>query len=284
MAAKKTPSEHMPEPDVEVPEAVESAAEVEAIVRKVHGFNVKRWNDVLRRSEEANDGMTPTVDRQGRFHAPKDGYIDPDSDRIYRGGSYLPFPEEYYMDGGELRFRGGSFSSSKGWRYQERIRMSKADAGALMTISEELIAKENGAFSGYFEVSMGKAWEEGDITVCYAYIKAAYKPVLEAILRFASKHEHKRPVVEPVVFPVWPEERRKITGTIISTKAYPSSFGGSSVWKMLVQADDGNKTFGSHPTSLAAHAGDRVEFEAKVVMKEPGFYYFKNPKNAGPSA
>lgn len=92
MATKKTPSEHMPEPDVAVPDAVETVAEVEAVVRKVHAFNVKRWNDVLRRSEEANDGMTPTVDRQGRFHAPKDGYIDPDSDRVYRGGSYLPFP------------------------------------------------------------------------------------------------------------------------------------------------------------------------------------------------
>lgn len=184
------------------------------------------------------------------------------------------------MDGGELRFRGGSFSSGKGWRYQERIRMASVDAGALMASAEELVAKDNGAFSVYFEVGMGKAWEEAGVTVCYAYIKAAYKPVLEAIMRFASKHEHKRPVAEPVVYPVWEEGRRKIVGTIVSAKAYPNSFGPGHVFKMLVQSEDGNKTFGSVPSSFDGTDGDKIEFEAKVVMKEPGFYYFKNPTKA----
>lgn len=277
MATKNLATTHMPEPEIELSAVTGTIADVELVVQKVHAYNVKRWQDVLRRSEEANEGWTPTVDRNGRCHAPRDGYIDPETERVYRGGSYLPFPEDYYMDSdGGMRFRGGSYTSSKGWRHQERVKMPVSAAVALGEAAEALLTKDGGSYGGYFEVGAGKSWSADGVDVCYAYIKAAYLPVLGALLAYARKDEYVPPVVE---YPVWEEARRTIVGVVLTIKQYPSPFGGTDT-KMIVQADDGNKTFGTVPASLEVEAGERVSFDATVKMKEPGFYYFKRPTNA----
>jgi hypothetical protein len=60
-----------------IPEAVSIAME-NAAPRSVEEC-------ILERFPEA------TIDRNGRPHAPHDGYIDPIFGRVYRGGEYLPF-------------------------------------------------------------------------------------------------------------------------------------------------------------------------------------------------
>jgi hypothetical protein len=280
--------EHMPEPDIQTPAQVQTIDELESVVQKVHAFNTARWERLIQRSADYNHGLSPKVDKNGRYHAPKDGYMDADTDRIYHGGAYLPFPEEYYMDSdsGQIRFRGGNWTSGSGWRHQHRIKMPVEAAKELIASAEELKTKDGGQYGGYFTVESGKAWADqaSGVEICYAYIKAAYKVILEAIVKFASKNEHKAPekgqenFVDPNTLPKW-DGKKEVVGKILSIKSQESMYG--TVWKMLVLADDGNKTYGTIPSSLSeAEVGDRISFIATFTMKEPGFYFFSRPAKA----
>lgn len=276
-AAPQAPN-FMPEPQVAVPESVDSVEQIEQTVKKVHEYNVKRFDDILRRSIEINDGLKPIVDRNGRWHAPKDGYRDPDTDRIYNGGAYLRFPEEYYIgDDGELKFRGGKYTSGAGWRYSDRVKMPVENAESLIQSMQQMAVSGGGKYDGYFEVSAGKSWEQNGANICYAYVKSAYKPIYDAILKYAQSQKYQPGVNAPAI-PDWQEGRIIIKGKVVSIKSQYTDFG--TVYKMLVSSEDGNKAYGSVPSGLDVAAGDMVEFVATVVKKEPGFYIFSRPAKA----
>lgn len=268
---------HMPEPEVVVPENV-SAEVVAEVVKKVHEMNVRRYELLLQRARDINDGLEPTVDRNGRLHAPRDGYTDPNTDSIYRGGSYLPFPEEYYIDPqtGEMKFRGGSYTGRSGWRYQERVKMTEESANALKQVGDGI------KFGDYFDISMGKVWEADGLRLCYAYIKASYKVILEAIVKFARGNEHKTPQVDrvdPATLPELAEGRGTFTGNVVSVKMQEGFYGYEH--KMLIVLDDGNKIYGTVPASISdVEKGARVTFVANLKKKEAGFYFFSRPSKA----
>lgn len=50
---------------------------------------------------------TATKDRQGRFHAPHEGYACPFTGQVFRAGEYLPMPEDDYDDRPQSGFSGG---------------------------------------------------------------------------------------------------------------------------------------------------------------------------------
>jgi len=77
----------------------------------------------------------------------------------------------------------------------------------------------------------------------------------------------------------------EIEGVILSVKSYENNFNGRvrSTLKMLVQLDNGNRVFGTFPSSLYSNdpAKDRrVSFTATFSQKEKGFGYFKRPTKA----
>lgn len=55
-----------------------------------------------------------TIDRNGRPHAPHDGYVDPITNNVYRGGEYLPFePDEDSIPTGSRRPTVSIFDGNK---------------------------------------------------------------------------------------------------------------------------------------------------------------------------
>ena len=240
---------------------------------------------VLQRAATANAGLEPKVGRGGRWHAPKDGYTDPDSGKIYRGGQYLPFPEEWYMDmnTGELRFRGGEYSSKQGWRHSSRIKMTTEAANELVELENKLDNYEGKKLAGYFSISTGKSWAEKGREVCYVYIKAAYKGILDAINAFAEpneiKKEPKKEYDNPEPTGDLEDGRQWLEGKVLSVKEYDGDYG--TVRKMLVLLNDNNKVYGSVPSNVwDIDRGEYVKFSAMVQKKERGFYLYSRPTKA----
>lgn len=78
--------------------------------------------------------------------------------------------------------------------------------------------------------------------------------------------------------------RQTLVGVILSTKMSYSQYGDTL--KMLVQLDDGNKVYGTVPNDLCLAVGSenlkdtRVQFDAKVEVKEDHFGYYSRPTKA----
>jgi hypothetical protein len=66
-------------------------------------------------------------------------------------------------------------------------------------------------------------------------------------------------------------ERREIEGTVISLKTQESQYGFS--YKMLVKLDDGNKVFGTQPSSLSVKVGDRVRLTATIEPSRDDIHF-----------
>lgn len=87
---------------------------------------------------EQNSGKAPTVDANGRLHAPCEGYVQ-DGD-VYAAGEYLP-------DEG----------ARNGQRAKAKIKIKLSSYKDIKKVWEE--------------VSHGKSWAEGECEVCYAYVE-----------------------------------------------------------------------------------------------------------------
>lgn len=84
------------------------------------------------------------------------------------------------------------------------------------------------------------------------------------------------------------EGRRLVEGTVVSTKLQTSDYGDT--WKMLVDEGDGNRLWGTIPSSLqclgegweVVKKGQRVRFTATVQRKadEQHFGFYKRPTGA----
>jgi hypothetical protein len=81
------------------------------------------------------------------------------------------------------------------------------------------------------------------------------------------------------------EGRREITGLVISTKAKESQFG--TQFKMLVEEDDGNRVYGTIPSSIDGVVWDtrrtvRVTFTAEVTVSgdDDHFGWYRRPTKA----
>ena len=76
-----------------------------------------------------------------------------------------------------------------------------------------------------------------------------------------------------------PEGRIEVEGTVLVVKWQDSDYGGS--YKMLVEGT-GWKVWGTVPSTLDLHGGDRVTFTATVEASkdDPAFGFFKRPTKA----
>ena len=88
----------------------------------------------------------------------------------------------------------------------------------------------------------------------------------------AAEQANAKPVVEG--------KRVIITGEVVSVKWQENGYGGREV--MTVKDDRGFKVWGSVPSSIDAHRGDRITFTADVEKsdRDDTFGFFKRPTKA----
>lgn len=88
--------------------------------------------------------------------------------------------------------------------------------------------------------------------------------------RQKAKENDTRPVLKS-------SERAVREGVVISLKTQESQFG--TTFKMLVQLDDGNRIFGTEPSSPCIRKGDRIQFSAPIEVsdRDPHFGFFTRP-------
>lgn len=76
------------------------------------------------------------------------------------------------------------------------------------------------------------------------------------------------------------EGRQTVEGRVVSTKWVENDFGGT--FKMLVEMADGNRVYGTVPSSLDPERGDLVKFDAKLEASRDDvhFGFFSRPTKA----
>ena len=102
---------------------------------------LQTMRDLEEKAASLNAAKKPAIDRDGRYHAPCDGYAWEDS--IYRGGQYLPFEGP----------------------------KNELSACCKIKIVSSLFTNIPSDVIKFFDLSCGKTWIIGDKTICYMYIK-----------------------------------------------------------------------------------------------------------------
>lgn len=218
-----------------------------------------------------NDDLAPTIDRNGRMHAPCDGYCIP-VDADYRGdydghvfgaGEYLPVPltdEDDYFVGYNLNL--------SRFDYRKKVRATLADIESVM-----LIAKDYG-----IEVKHGKSWSDKGTMMAYAYVTGIRKMVDVTVA--ALEKVKPAPIPEPEVY--IGEGRMTVRGTVVHTKAedkmaYYAYNRPAITFKMLVKTTEGAKLWGTLPSAVDPEYRGEIEFTATFTKGDNGMTWFKRP-------
>ena len=212
--------------------------------------------------ESANQGKAVTIDCNGRFHAPCDGYLAPDSDQVYAGGQYIPMPNT-----DETMQRGSTLYSAK-------IMIIADDQDVIREY-----AKEN------FDIGFGKAWTQAGSNVCYAYIKGYSKTIMSAInsAEQAVKALRKEETIKYNAATKKPLEsgRYSVTGKVVKTfvSAYDNGYQITYTHKMVVELEGGQVVTGTIPKKLDAAEGEIVSFKAtfEANKEDPTTGKFSRP-------
>lgn len=199
-----------------------------------------------------NDDMPPTVDCNGRLHAPVDGYMY--DDVAYRAGEYLHNP---YYDSGVFRANRSMPSV--------RVRGNVSDFEAIRD-----------ALKAYAEVSHGTVWGEGD---CYFYVKTTRKSLINAIESFSAPKVRKvRDTSEKGVAPVG---KAMVQGKIVMYKNVRNAYGITT--KCMIVLDNGATVWGTIAKAITdAAIGSMVEFTAtfEQARDDATHAFFKRPSKA----
>jgi hypothetical protein len=161
----------------------------------------------------------------------------------------------------------------------EKLRSEQAAyLGANPEVAEVIKAVEAGEHkrNSFIRDVVGKFWQWGSLSEKQgaAIVKSSIKDREFAAEK--AKEDNKPKAAFPSS-----EKRVTIVGRIASVKLQESFYG--CTWKMLVIAEDGNKFWGSIPSSLdEAGKGDLVQFDAKceVSNDDAHFGFFSRPTKA----
>lgn len=232
---------------------------------------------IMDKAAHINQEKGPTIDRHGRLHAPCDGYEW--EDVIYQGGSYLPFPPEFYE---MLEMTSGytpkDFSS---FGFSSRIKSSPTEVAAI---------KE--ACGAYAEVSAGKTWDNDQ--VCYCYIKTTRKG-LDALLsdyqaeqeRLIEEAREAEKAAKRALKGVAPTGRLAVRGTVLALKEVEresySYYDSGWSYKMLVELENKATVWGTVPSKISSvEIGDTIEFTAgfEQASDDDTHAFYKRPSKA----
>ena len=228
------------------------------------------------RVAEANNGLEPTVDCYGRFHAPCDGYCW--DDVTYGGGQYLHFTEEMME---QIDYMREQLGLPPVCRTTESI-VSKIRLKATPQIAEEL-AEVLGSTA---DVGCGKVWESGE---CYIYITSKRQAVLNFIKDYKEEQmrirneqiEAERAAREAAKGPA-PEGKQTVRGRIAKINVVEGYAWNTYDTKMFVVLENGSTVYGTCPAAISATVGVVVEFTATFehAKDTTTHAFFKRPTKA----
>lgn len=253
-------------------------AEVVDVVAKRDAARIERLNNAW---SEANENVPPIVDRQGRLHAPVDGYSLPHvhedyalrnyDDVVFAKGQYLPVPLSRDEDIAFLQQRKSATMAEK---YQAREKI-KVDAELADAIIAEL------GDNMFISISKGKSWEVNGTQVCYMYLtgnKSFLTQFYEAI-KGAIENKDKQVYTGEGV-----DGRVRVKGQVISVKDYDDydfRYNPTTVRRCIIKLDNDSTCFGNVPSNVYfdLEGGDEVEFTASFTKSEKDNHhsYFKRP-------
>ncbi|AZV02068.1 hypothetical protein Arno162_28 [Pectobacterium phage Arno162] len=246
------------------------AVELVAIRKKRQERIEKAWS-------EKNQGLIPNVDRNGRFHAPCDGYVDIDERGIYGKGEFLPTPSWVL----EMLEREGIHCDVGGESFGKPVKFLVL-AGEGEDISHRL------TYSYGLRCSFGKMFERDGERMSYIYVtgrESLTKVIAETVneineqarlvklARIAAEREAAKALKGDA-----PVGRQTVKGVITGFKVSYSNYG--ETLKMLVTLENGATVYGSVPRFLSeAQRGDEVEFKAtfEVAEDDKTHAFFKRP-------
>lgn len=256
---------------------LEAFSNVVDIVKNADSKRIQRLENAW---SEANSNTRPNIDRQGRFHAPCDGYQIPITNEDYIGnydemifakGQYLPIP--LTGDDGLDHSR-----YTKSARYAEKYlprEKIKVDAVLADQIINEL--KDN----CYIGLHKGKCWAVNDIDVCYLYLESANQSFLNQFYKAIKSTIENNDVQiyngDAVV------GRARVKGKVLNVKVvegYSYNGGINFTRKLLIRLDNDSTCFGTEPSTLEIESGDEVEFTATFEKSDKQHHsFYKRPHN-----
>lgn len=218
---------------------------------------------------EANQDMPVNIDCMGRMHAPCDGYVDIESDRIYGKGQFIPHPPIEF-DERDDTFRSFSCSFYSGL-FNQRIKTKTS-------VVAELLADVNTLKGLGIIASNGKSWEQQGMEICYLYVKSAYKSDLAIIAEYCKVSIEKAPEKTPEHLVDVKEGKATVEGTVLALKTQEGYYGYE--YKMLVECE-GFKVWSTVPSKISdVEKGQKVRFNANLIPRERGFALAKRPSKA----
>ena len=255
---------------------------IEAVSQRVSSYLINeergkanRLARLLKAGSDLNDGTEPVIGKDGRLHAPHDGYVwvwetvDRDGegttqwDKECMGGEFLPLSE------GSRKI--GKTSTS-------RITYVPLD------VAEQLVLGLNHCLTIY----TGQPFESRGEQRCHLYINTKCKPAVRIIEDALEAQERalqaEREAEEAAAWAAAaevPTGRVEVTGEVISIRTNENEWG--YITRTVVRDAQGFKVWGTLPSAISgAKRGDIVTFTATLTPSndDPKFGFFKRPTKA----
>lgn len=255
---------------------LESFAVVVDELKERQAANIQRLENAW---SEANSNIPPKMDRQGRLHAPCDGYqlpymnvdyIGNYDEMIFAKGQYLPIPltGDDYLD--HSRFTKASRNAEL-YRPRGKIKVNEE-------LADQIIAELKDNF--YINFTKGKSWSVNDVHVCYMYMTACNQSMLDRFIKAIKDTVENND--RQVYTGEGCEGRVRVKGKVLKRTVQESyGYRGQIEFanKVLILLDNDSTCFGSEPSSVALDAGDVVEFTASFEKsnKDVHHSYYKRP-------
>ena len=222
----------------------------------------KRLDD---KSATANNEIYPTIDSQGRRHAPCDAYMW--DDVMYQGGAYLHTPAEVLEMLAESGVLLGSFNSS------QFIKSTKIKADL------ELFGQVKKLCNTYkidMELKHGAVWNDSE---CYIYMSSKKSSLIDAIEVFAKETREAHFASLRLSKGVAPLGKASVEGVVLSIKE--SWFRDNLSHKCLVELQNKSTIYGSLPSKFDPEniVGKTVCFTANFesASNDETHSYYKRP-------
>ncbi|HAZ7884345.1 hypothetical protein [Citrobacter freundii] len=235
-------------------------------ITELNELRQKQQARILKAFSDSNNGMEPNEDRNGRLHAPCDGYEHFETGELYGKGQFIVMPEydDWYSP---ASYPGKSYDPNTRFKgltadYQETVKLMESFG---------------------LRVKTGRRWHESAQEYCY-FTVTGHKPLIGAIAKTveaiqAEQREHERQFKG-----VAPTGKATVKAMLKGVKMVESGFGRSIrlVPKMIITLDNGATAYGTMPKVLAdqdAKAGHTFTLKATFEQdkNDKTHAYFTRP-------
>lgn len=253
------------------------------VVEEVNVANAKHLEQLSNAWSEANDKLPPTMDRHGRLHAPVDGYHLPTEyldfngcydDVFFAKGQYLPVP----LTGDDvLDYSLCQKSNRLAEKYMPRERIKVSE-----TLADEIIAELDN--NTYIDFKKGTSWEVNGIGICYLYMSAPSKAILNKFHKSVKDAIENKDVQQYSGTAI--KGKNTVRGKIIHISCEDNPYTRQQydlVYRVTVHLDNDSVCYGTLPKSIiSAVIGDVIEFTATFEKSKNKDHvsYYKRPSKA----